>query len=532
MISILSALLAGLGLFFGGLQILTENMKRLSSRRLRTLVARYTRTPLMGALWGGAFVVVTQSGAATMFIIVSLLRSGMMTVRQAMPMIIGLNIFGALIVLVLVVDIRLAVLLLTGLAGILYKADSRNTVGSIIGAVFGIALLFFGLSMMNESVAPLSKETWFSGLLVWTQGSFMLGFLIGCVLSVVVQSSLAVMAVVLAFEYSGIFGIGESVMIVYGANAGSSLLTWVLSLNLRGQARQIAMYQTFYNLAAAVVLVPLFYVEIWFGVPLMLASIRAITSDIGGQIAAAFIIFNLIPGLLLLPLLSVTASLLQRLWPDTEAEVASRPRYLHEHAADDPETAMDLVALEQARLVGYLSRMFGAIRADGEEGSFGQIREAFGILGTTVRETIDDLAAGSRLSEASYERLNGLLSFQHSLDAASAALSGVERERLALRGSSKGQRFLASVVEGVDTIVLTLVDALRDRDPDDQALLESMTSDDGNGLKSVRSAYLAEEPGLDSEDRMRLLAVANHAERLIWLLGDMGRSARLTAVEA
>ncbi|GHD52089.1 hypothetical protein GCM10017083_27290 [Thalassobaculum fulvum] len=531
MISTTAWLLAGLGLFFGGLQLLTENLKRLSGRRLRTLVARYTRSTLMGVLWGGAFIAVTQSGAATMFIIVSMMRSGMMAVRQAMPMIVGVNIVGALIVLILVVDIKLAVLCLIGVAGVLYKADSRSTAASLVGALFGVAMLFFGLDVMNGSVAPLADEAWFADLLSWTRGSYLLGFVIGCALSFVVQSSIAVMAVVLAFEHSGIFGLGESVMIVYGANAGSSLLTLLLSVGLKGQARQIAMFQTFYNIAGAALLVPLFYVELWFDAPLMLAAIRMITDDVGGQIAAAFILFNLIPGAILLPLLTPATALLQRLWPDTEVEVASRPKYLHEHAADDPDTGMDLVALEQARLVQYLSRMFDALRPGRPAAAFGQIQEAFGILGGTVRETLDDLGAGRRLSEDSYERLNALLSFQHSLEAAAATLSGIAREQRTLVSTEVGRRFSAAIVEGLDTIVLTLGDVLQSHDPADRAMLAAMTSDEGNGIRGVRSAYLAEDRNLEPDERLRLLAAANHAERLIWLLGDLGRYEAVVATD-
>lgn len=529
MVSTIGALLAGLGLFFAGLQILTEHLKRLSGRRLRALVARYTRSPLLGLLWGGGFVVITQSGAATMFIIVSMMRSGLMSVRQAMPMIVGLNVFGGMIALILVIDIHIAVLFLLGIAGVLYSGDARTTAGSLVGVALGIALLFFGLNMMNQSVAPLAGEAWFAELLGWTRGSYLFGFLIGCILSFVVQSSIAVLAVVLAFQNAGLFGPGETLMIVYGANVGSSLLTLVLSVRLKGQSKQIAMYQTFYNFAGAGLLVPLFYVEIWTGAPLMLALLEAMSDDPDTRVAIAFTLFNVVPGALMMPLVGVSVRLLMRLWPDTEVEIASRPKYLHEHAADDPDTAMDLVALEQRRLVGYLSQMFDGLRADRPAAAFEQIREAFDVLGTTVRETIDDLASGRHLSGPSYDRLSALLSFQHSLEAAGAAVAGIARERQRLGGSKVGGRFLAAVVEGVDTITLTLSDVLQNQDATDRALLDAATSEDGNGIKSVRSAYLAEEHDLAAEERMHLLAVANHAERLIWLFGDMGRSARALA---
>ena len=87
-----------------------------------------------------------------------------------------------------------------------------------------------------------------------------------------------------------------------------------------------------------------------------------------------------------------------------------------------------------------------------------------------------------------------------------------------------GARFVGSAVEGLDTILLTLIDVARARTTEDADLLNMMTSEDGNGVANVRSAYLAEESELKLENRMKLLAAANHCERLIWLFGSLGRS--------
>src|SRR3546814_20618577 len=86
-------------------------------------------------------------------------------------------------------------------------------------------MLFFGLDLMHQNVAPMADEAWFADLLAWTDGSYLFGFVIGCVLSFIVQSSVAVTAVVLAFQGAGVFGAGETLMIVYGANVGSSMPT-------------------------------------------------------------------------------------------------------------------------------------------------------------------------------------------------------------------------------------------------------------------------------------------------------------------
>ncbi len=105
----------------------------------------------------------------------------------------------------------------------------------------------------------------------------------------------------------------------------------------------------------------------------------------------------------------------------------------------------------------------------------------------------------------------------------SDAIGGLSKEFQTLRRSQYGARFVNSAIEGLDTIVLSLLDYARERSEEDALLLDSITSEDGNGIKNVRSAYLAEESGLDPEQRMQLLAAANYCERLIWLFGNMMR---------
>ncbi len=84
MILVAASLIAGLGMFFVGLYFLTEHLKMLSGRRLRERIATWTKQPLLGVMWGGVFIAITQSTAATMFILISMMRSGMMTVKQAL----------------------------------------------------------------------------------------------------------------------------------------------------------------------------------------------------------------------------------------------------------------------------------------------------------------------------------------------------------------------------------------------------------------------------------------------------------------
>lgn len=524
MATVTASLLAGLGLFFVGLYFLTEHLKKLSGRKLRERISSWTKNRFLGLAWGGVFIAITQSTAATMFILVSMLRSGMMTIMQTMPIIIGLNMMAGAIILVLVIDIKVAILFLLGITGIAFTNDKARNYRNFTGAVFGICLLFLGLNMMREGVAPLAQTEWFEQVLHWTMGSLMLGFMIGAVLSVLVQSSVAVVVLTIAFQQAGLFKLSESIMVVYGANVGSSILTLMLSTSLSGESKQLAMYQTAYNFIGAILLVPAFYLELYGEVPLVKAFTESITSNAGGQIAIVNLLFNGIPGVILLLTLSPCVRLLKKLWPETLEEQMAKPKFLHDRAADDPDTGMDLIVLEQSRLVEFLASTFTEMRAEGDRGKLPGHQEAFRTLNASIREVISDLSTRHQLTDELYDRLNHLLNLQQSLESAFEVIDGLADEFLALEKSETGARFVGVAIEGLDTILLTLIDIAREKTEENVTLLRLITSEEGNGISAVRSAYLAEEGKLMAELRNQLLAAANHCERLVWLFGRMGES--------
>ena len=185
---------------------------------------------------------------------------------------------------------------------------------------------------------------------------------------------------------------------------------------------------------------------------------------------------------------------------------------------------MDLVELEQGRLVEFLSRAFDAMREGGDRSKLPAFREAFKTLSGTIRDAISGLSTRHQLTEEAYDRLNNLLNLQHSLESANDVVGDLGEDFQALEQSEFGGRFVVSAIEGLDTILLTRIDVAQERSEEDGGLLEMMTSEDGNGISSVRSSYLKEESALDPEARMKLLGAANRCERLIWLFGKMGQT--------
>jgi phosphate:Na+ symporter len=247
----------------------------------------------------------------------------------------------------------------------------------------------------------------------------------------------------------------------------------------------------------------------------------AVSQNGGTQIALVKLIFNAVPGVILLILIRPSIGMLERFWPETPEEQASKPKYLHDRATDDADTALQLVEMEQARLLKNLSHSFNAMREGADRSQLPALHDAFESLCNTIREAITDLS-GRPMGPETYERLDKVLNLQHSIETASGEVMGLGTKVQALRRTPSGKRFAKVVVEGLDTVLLTLVDVAEERSEQHFSVLGVMTSEDGIGR--VRKAYLAEESGLDSRARMQLLAAANHCERLIWLFGEMGRT--------
>ncbi len=522
--TVIAALLAGLGLFFFGMSLLTENLKQLSGKALREKIAKWTDKKLQGLLWGGVLISITQSTAAATFILIGMMRSGMMSVKKAMPMIIGFNMFAGLIVFILVIDIKTFVFVVLGFAALLFTSDNAYRFKNISGAVLGMAILFLGLITMQNGVAPLANEPWFKDVIAQAQGSFMLAFVIGTALTLLMQSSLAVIIFSIAFERAGLLTMNEVIMIVYGSNVGSSILTYFLSSKLTGNAKQVAMFQVMYNIVGAFIMVPLFYIEIYGGIPLVKDFSELLSTDNGRQIAIIFLVFNAVPGFILYFFINPVSDLFKRLWPESIEDTISKVKYIHNRMIDDPTSSIDLIHLEQNRLLDIISASFNTIRESGEVLQRQRFHDAFDTLSATINESITELTSRATLSPAEYSKINIILNNQHLLETVNRSIEKLGSELASIKKMETGEQFSNVVIEGLDTILLTLSDVAKEKDEFDMELLSIMTSSDGKGIAKIRSAYLDEENDVNTEGKMLLLSATNLTERLIHDFGSIGNN--------
>ncbi len=405
---ILGNLIGGIGVFFVGLRMITTGLKQMTGRRFRMLFAKWSGTGFRAGLVGLLSGFISQSSAFA-FIVASLIATGIMSVHNALPMIFWANAGAAVVVLLAVLNIKILVLFVLGVAGLSLAFEKPVRYHHLATTLFGIGLLFYGLIMIRTGAAPLAEKEWFKAMLLHSRYSFSLAFLMGALLTAISQSSVGVMILAITFTQSGLLSVEQTIMIIYGAHFGSGAITWILSTGLKGQPKQLVMAQVIFNLAGCAVLVPLFYLEIYVHIPLVEALVRKTSAPLEYQMAYVVLLFNWGVAIVLSLLINPMAKLLAHFWPPTREESWSQLRYLQDYTLRDPETALTLISKEQTRLLNRLLLYIEELRSvdsGKRKPAYDSIHSAFQTVAREIQAFASDLLSQKLTHETSERALN------------------------------------------------------------------------------------------------------------------------------
>ena len=511
-----AGVVGGVGLFIAGMWLLTENLKALTTRRLRRNAGRLTENRFSAFAWGALAGAITQSMSAMTFIVMSLLRSGLITPRGSFALILGgcLGLSG--LVVIVTFDIKVVSLYVLGLASAVVVSERLSRFKRVAASFLGGAMLILGLVLLKEAAAPLAEQPWFQDMLESTGQSIALAFLVAAFLTFVVQSSSLVTVLGINLAAVGLISVDQAIMIMYGSIFGSGVVLYVLSAGVAGRARQVAMYLVGYNTLTCAVLVPLLYCEIHFGIPLVKAAVLALDLEVDQQLAAIYVFLNVFLLPVMLPGLEWSVSVLERLWPTSQAEKLSRPQFIHDHASVDVDTSLMLVDLEQRRAARNLSRFFDAVRR-GE--SVGPLRDATRKLLSDVTEFLDDLRPlhsmyGVERYSSMRNRQKLLVWLEDSLGALCESLAaGDDQSTLA--------QFRMTICESVDSVLLSLVDAMESADRVSWDIARRLTEDRGEMMREIRTEFLRRDPPLQHTEFIDVMRITSSVEETVFLFSKM-----------
>ncbi|MDE2911480.1 MAG: Na/Pi symporter [Paracoccaceae bacterium] len=513
MSDLLAGLAGGLGLFIAGMWLLTENLKTMVTYRLRQAVNRWTSNRYSALLWGFVAGGVTQNMTALTFITVGVLRAGMISTAGALAMILGGCVGSSLLVLIVTIDVKVLALFLLGISGIAAASETLAKHRALAASLFGGGLLLLGLTLLQESAAPLAEQAWFQAMLEQTGRSMELAFAIAAILTFVIQSPNAICIFGVGLLGAEALTVEQTLMVFYGAGIGSGGLLYLLSSGLSGRSRQIAMYMVLYDVLTSVVLVPLLYVELHFGVPLVVALVELLPFGAETNLAIFYIMTSLLALPLLLGTVDLCAAALKLRWPSSLSDALSQPRFIHGTAAD--EDPILRVRQEHAQVVQNFTVYFDSVR---EGRRVAPLREASCSLLDDIGGFLDNLPLRRNAHEV---EARWALRNQHRLLMALEDALGRLCELLGARAPAPELRALhASALEGVDALLLAAIDAL-DKGMGDAAgwrLVALAGEDHAQRMRKIRARYLDADPPLSHQalgEMLRLNAAVEDALRVL-----------------
>jgi phosphate:Na+ symporter len=301
-------LTAGLAIFLFGVTALSESLESLAGDRMKRLLERFTANPVVGLLTGCVATIALDSSSLTIILVIALVHAGALTLRQSLGVILGANI-GTTIssqIFALEIDRFAPALLGIGLLLILIRKDDR--VGQRGRVVFSIGLVLFGLRHIGETLKPLAEseslESWMHGL-----ENPVLGAAVGAGVTALIQSSSAMVGIVIKLAAAGLIALPSGVALMLGAEIGTCLDCLIASIGRTRAAVRAAVFQFGFNVAAVAI-------GLVFAHQIAVAAVWLPSGgSVARQIANAHVLFNCTGALLCLPLVSTIASLLESAIP-------------------------------------------------------------------------------------------------------------------------------------------------------------------------------------------------------------------------
>src|SRR5215475_10544394 len=356
------AVLGGVGLFLLGMSVMTGGLKALAGSGLRTTLSKAAATPLSGAFWGAFITLIVQSSSATTMTTIGLVSAGLLTFSQGLGLVFGANLgttgTGWLIALIGVrVSLTAAALPMIFL-GALVKLLGRGRVSAAGGAVAGFALVLFGLTTLQQGMSGVAEMlqpadlpaifgpgvSWWSGLF----GALAL-IAVGMVMTVVMQSSTAAIAVTLSANYAGAIGLDQGCALVIGQNIGTATSSALAAIGASFNAKRLALAHILFSLIAALIMLALFPVTN----PLLVRASKTI--DAVTLIAGYHTAYNVIGVAVLLPMIDRFRRFVERILPERRSPMTC---YLDRAALVTPLAAEEAVRRTVARA---LEAMCGSI---------------------------------------------------------------------------------------------------------------------------------------------------------------------------
>ena len=369
---IIFGLVGGLAIFIYGMNMMSECLQKAAGEKMKKILALLTKNPILGVLAGALTTAVLQSSSATTVMTIGFVSAGLMSLPQAISIILGANIGTTMTAQIIAFKITDYIYLFIFAGFLISFVSKKEKVKNIGQTIFAFGLLFLGIETMGDVMKPLASSAFFVNMIGKVSHIPILGVCVGAVMTLVVQSSSATIAVLQNFAaqagpdgVTSIIGLAGAIPILLGDNIGTTITAVLASIGQPKDARRTAFAHCVFNISGAILF--LFLVKPYAALIQFISPKGNEIDVISRQIANAHTGFNLVMTLIWIPLIPLMVKIVMKLVPDgkgkeTEVEVDENPKYLDNKLIAQPAAALQLVAKEVMYCAKLVDEMIGKLQ--------------------------------------------------------------------------------------------------------------------------------------------------------------------------
>lgn len=312
------ALLGGLALFLYGMQQMSDGLNAAAGEKMKVILERLTTNRFLGVLVGAGVTAIIQSSSATTVMVVGFVNAGMMTLRQAVWVIMGANIGTTITGQLIALDVSAFAPLLAfaGVVCIVFlKNEKLKHVGEIVA---GLGILFLGMDMMSEAMMPLRDSKQFIALMTQFENP-LLGILAGTIFTAAIQSSSASVGILQALAQGGAISFSGAIYVLFGQNIGTCITALLASVGTSRNAKRTTIIHLSFNIIGTIV-----FTILCMTTPLENFVEQLTPGKPASQIANMHTLFNVATTLLLLPAGNFLARMAEWILPDEKVHPRAR----------------------------------------------------------------------------------------------------------------------------------------------------------------------------------------------------------------
>ena len=496
-LEVIFGLLGGLAVFIFGMNMMSDCLQKAAGEKMKRILALLTKNPILGVLAGALTTAVLQSSSATTVMAIGFVSAGLMNLPQAISIILGANIgttMTAQIIAFKLSDYIYAIIFIGFIISFVVKSERAKNIGQTI---FAFGLLFLGIETMGSVMKPLASSPIFTDMIEQVSHIPVLGVAVGTLMTLVVQSSSATIAVLQNFAeqpgpdgVSSILGLVGAIPILLGDNIGTTITALLASIGQTKDAKRTALAHCIFNISGC-------FLFIWFVKPYA-ALIQYISPKgseiavISRQIANAHTLFNITMTVIWVPLIWLMVKIVMKIIPDGQKKVYSNaePQFLDSKLVSQPTAALQLVVKEVARCIELISD---------------NLKELIAVSTESDSEKIKAVIQNSEDTRKLYERITEYLSELF-------ASGGLTEEQA---NQTAGIMYILSDVERMGSLSVEIAKCIREKEQNKYKYTSEAMDELQKSLRTLEKMFIDSMKALQGDKSVQIDKMVKRKDKIM-----------------